>query len=301
MLLINSSIYRCHNDHSIYTTRLWAIHESKTIANSWNVKAFFAVTHGDIVNCLNQLDNLKLADHTAEIEKGNLGVHVQVCSLMRAKLVSEIRANLQKLKDTPKECVHGLASVCKTIALANLQMIFPPNRYWKQIMTDVLPEKPSLFVDKYLDQILVPVLEATEDPLITNMTLTLICEAWLDHIYTNKIKFSHFGARQLLTDFGYITKWLADYPTVSESMRKKLLKNEILKRCEGVGRLLLRKPGERIKMTEKNKRRSSDSSDREKSELMPAEMYVPNQEQWLELRVMKQKNIFTTLMCCEEP
>lgn len=85
-------------DHSVHMTRIWAVNESKKLANSWNVQGFFSLIHGDIVDCLTQLNNLRLRDHSNEIEKGNLGVHVEVCSLMRAKLVSEVKVNVQKLK-----------------------------------------------------------------------------------------------------------------------------------------------------------------------------------------------------------
>lgn len=85
-------------DHSIHTTRLWALNETKKIANNWNVKDFFYITHTDIVNCIKNLNELKLTNHEQEIEKGGLGVHVEVCALMRAKLVSEVGVNAQKLK-----------------------------------------------------------------------------------------------------------------------------------------------------------------------------------------------------------
>lgn len=84
-------------DHSIHTTRLWAASETKRLANNWNVDAFFLITHCDIKNCLNQLNNLRLIEHTAEIEKGGLGVHVQVCANMREKLRSEVKVNVLKL------------------------------------------------------------------------------------------------------------------------------------------------------------------------------------------------------------
>ncbi|XP_028129058.2 uncharacterized protein LOC114325248 [Diabrotica virgifera virgifera] len=294
-------------DHSIHTTRLWSINECKKLVNAWNVSAFFTVIHDNIVDCLSQLNNLRLADHAGEIEKKNLGVQVEVCVLMRAKLVSEVKVNFDKLKEAPKECVDGLASVCRTICLANLQMIFPPSSYWKKTNSEMISETPSVFVAKYLDRILVPVLEATNDHQIANMILTLICESWLDHIYLNKIKFSHCGAYQLLCDFGYILVWLSEYPTITATMRKKLMKNEVLKRCEGVGRLLLRRPGERIKMTDKSKKPSppkdveDSQEEEEKGELMPAEMYVPNQEQWLELRALKKKTTFPMPICCGQP
>ncbi|KAJ3626571.1 hypothetical protein MTP99_017057 [Tenebrio molitor] len=284
-------------DHSIHTTRLWAVSETKKIANNWNVDAFFTVTHTDIVSCLAQLNSLRFTDHSADIEKGGLGVHVQVCTLMRAKLASEVQENITKLKGTPNECVKGLASICRTISLANLQMIFPENSYWRRVSTQ-LPEKPSSYVDKFLDRILTPILVATDDHVISNMILQIMCESWLDHIYMNKIKFSQYGACQLLCDFGYVETWLINSSVATQAMRKKMIKNEVLRRCEGVGRLLLRCPGEQIKMIDKNKKIEPNSPSGEKTELMPAEMYVPNQEQWLELRAIKKRNLFKSSLCC---
>lgn len=74
------------------------MNETKKLANNWNVEYFFLITQCDIVNCLSNLQEIRLVDHSAEIEKGGLGVHVQVCASMRAKLVSEVRVNIQKLK-----------------------------------------------------------------------------------------------------------------------------------------------------------------------------------------------------------
>lgn len=76
-----------------------------------------------------------------------------------------------------------------------------------------------------------------------------MCESWLDHIYLNKIKFSRYGSLQLLCDFAFVSKWISDCASITHEMRKSMLKNEVLRRCEGVGKLLLRSPGEHIKMT----------------------------------------------------
>lgn len=40
------------------------------------------------------------------------------------------------------------------------------------------------------------------------------------------------------------------------------------------------------------------SSSTETKELMPAEMYVPNQEQWLELRANRGNLVFKPPFCC---
>lgn len=127
--------------------------------------------------------------------------------------------------------------------------MFPANSYWRQSKGPA-PTTPSPYVAKYLNQILNPVLAATTDQAINNMILKLICESWLDHIYLNRIKFSKHGALQLLCDFAHVSEWLGECGTISHEMRSGMLKNEVLRRCEGVGRLLLRSPGEHIKMNE---------------------------------------------------
>lgn len=99
-----------------------------------------------------------------------------------------------------------------------------------------------------VDKVLSPIFAATTNDVISNMILKIMCEAWLDHIYMNKIKFTQHGAYQLLRDFASIGDWLIDSPIVCPEIRKHLIKNEVLRKCEGVGRLLLRSPGEQIKM-----------------------------------------------------
>lgn len=131
---------------------MWALKETRRLANNWNVDCFFRITHNDIVQCLAQLNSLKLTDHTIEIEKGGLPVHVQVCANMRAKLVSEIKINIKKLKEAPAECVDCLANVTRTISLANLKMIFPENRFWRQNNSE-MPAEPCGYVEKYLGKL----------------------------------------------------------------------------------------------------------------------------------------------------
>ncbi|XP_030764168.1 uncharacterized protein LOC115888556 [Sitophilus oryzae] len=287
-------------DHSIHTTRLWTISECRKNSNNWNVEAFFKISHTDIVNCLVQLHNLRLIDHTVEIEKGGMAVHVEVCALMRAKLVSEVQENIHKLKDAPSECLETLASICKITNLANLKMIFPPKVFWKA-SDNVVPNAACSYVNTYLERTLTPVLKAVDNDTICNTILTLICESWLDHIYNNKIKFSQHGACQLLCDFAYVSLWIEECPIIHDHMRKKLLRNEVLRRCEGVGRLLLRCPGEKLKMVDKKMikktAKEKESDEETDTQQMPAEMYVPNQEQWLELRALKKTSGFNPFCC----
>lgn len=60
--------------------------------------------------------------------------------------------------------------------------------------------------------------------------------------------YSECGALQLLIDFGAISCWIKEKVLVSDDIRQFLRSNETLRMCEGVGRLLLRQPGETIIM-----------------------------------------------------
>ncbi|KAH0557837.1 hypothetical protein KQX54_012170 [Cotesia glomerata] len=237
-------------DHSIHTMRLWASHESKLIAHTWDLESFFLLVKGDLNHCIDQLSYLKLADHTAALATDDVSVQVYVCTRMRAKIVSEVNANYLLLKESSSKCISTLAKICRVISLANLHMCFPISNIWRRtsIVSNI---NPSPYVQVYLERVLLPVLEVVEDEDISNMVLKIMCEAWLDYIYLHRVKFSEIGAYQLLSDFAYVTQWVSNCSIISQNVKDQLLKNEVLRRCEGVGRLLLRHPGEAIAMHKK--------------------------------------------------
>ncbi|XP_076651754.1 coiled-coil domain-containing protein 142 [Halictus rubicundus] len=283
-------------DHSVHTVRLWIVQEAKIIAHTWELSVFFLLVKGDIPNCLEELSYLKHADHTNELSTDSVSVQVYVCGKMRAKIVSEVNVNVALLQKCSTECIATLAKICRVVSLANLHMCFPRPSYWRR-GSSVAPAAASLYVETYFEKVLLPVLEVIEDHETSSMILRIMCEAWLDYIYLHRIKFSEYGASQLLTDFAYVSKWVTSCSIISQEVRNHLLKNEVLRRCEGVGRLLLRHPGETISMkkrlvTRTNERGSPESPGLER---MPAEMYVPNQEQWLELRAPKRYTF-----CCTD-
>ncbi|XP_076241488.1 uncharacterized protein LOC143183696 [Calliopsis andreniformis] len=283
-------------DHSVHTARLWIVQEAKIIAHTWDLDVFFLLVKGDILNCVEELSYLKLADHTNALSTDSVSVQVYVCAKMRAKIVSEVTVNVDLLQKCSKQCTDILAKICRIISLANLHMCFPRSSYWRK-GGNVPPAAASLYVQTYFEKVLLPVVEVIEDHETSNMILRIMCEAWLDYIYLHRIKFSEYGALQLLTDFAYVSKWVTNCSIISQNVRDHLLKNEVLRRCEGVGRLLLRHPGEAIAMRKRMARRTNERGSPESPglERMPAEMYVPNQEQWLELRAPKKYTF-----CCME-
>ncbi|XP_046384326.1 uncharacterized protein LOC124154558 [Ischnura elegans] len=287
-------------DHSLHTLRIWVQAYTRKAASSWNALCFFRAAHSDVMCALDVLKQLRLPESQdlSEVKSVNL----TVCVKMRAKLVSEVKANIAKLQALPAECLTVLAMMGRTVSLATLCLIMPEARYWRR-RNNALPEFPSPYVEEYLDKVLKPIIKAVQNldlaiqQSAAGMVLRILGESWLDHIYQHRIKFSEWGALQLLTDFGSVHSWLEERITLSPELYRHLAQTEVLRRCEGVGRLLLRHPGEAISMVPPSRRTShyhsgnangGDGSPASTSAalgpLMPAEMYVPNQEQWLELR-----------------
>lgn len=99
-----------------------------------------------------------------------------------------------------------------------------------------------------MDVMFQPIVEATHELDILNLTMKIICEAMLEHIYNKQIKFHVCGALNLLKDFEGIAEWIESNKQIPEAYREKLMKHEVLRYCEGVGKILLREPDEIISM-----------------------------------------------------
>ena len=84
-----------------------------------------------------------------------------------------------------------------------------------------------------------PVIESTNDFEILGLALKIIGEALLEHIYEKRIKFSICGAINLMKDFDGIAEWILTKTCneLPETYRDKLSKHEVLKVCEGVGKV----------------------------------------------------------------
>ncbi|XP_058825246.1 uncharacterized protein LOC131685499 [Topomyia yanbarensis] len=279
-------------DHSIHSMRIWASNKARSLCTDWNMMMFFKVVHNDIGICLEQLQYLRVPEL---VSPDALEVQVQVCVALRAKLVSEIKENIKKLKLACAECIDVLAAVCRTTSLASLTLCFPHFRHWQ---TDIVQNAANEYVAYFFNQVYFPVIEATKDLEILKLTLKIICEAWLDHIYMKKTKFSSSGALNLLKDFDGVAEWILHCKALDDKLKAVLSKHEVLRMCEGVGKLLLRKPDETISILPSGNemRRGEDAGGDEKAPL-PPEMFVPNQKRWLELRARDKKTMGLNCAC----
>ncbi|CRK90603.1 CLUMA_CG004305, isoform A, partial [Clunio marinus] len=229
-------------DHSIHTMRLWTVTKAKELCCDWNMKIFFKVVNYDMERCLEHLNDLRLP--ALVCTNPLLEVHINVNVALREKLVSEVKTNRDKAKKTTCECINNIfAHICDQTSLATLKIYFPPVKIWR---VNHLKTTHNQYIEVYLDLIYLPIIEATEDLEILSLALKIICEALLEHIYAKRIKFSICGAINLMKDFEGIANWIESCKELPLNYRDKLSRHEVLKVCEGVGKILLRQPDEII-------------------------------------------------------
>jgi hypothetical protein len=164
-------------------------------------------------------------------------VHISVNVALRKKLVEEVKANRDKAKTTTSECINNVfARVCQETSLATLKIYFPPVKIWR---VNHLKPNHNEYIDIYLDLIFMPVIVSTKDMDILSLALKIIGEALLEHIYERRIKFSICGAINLMKDFDGIAAWILTKTCneLPETYRDKLSRHEVLKVCEGVGKV----------------------------------------------------------------
>lgn len=126
-------------DHSIHTMRLWAASKAKSLCIDWYMELFFKVVQNDVNQCLEQIKTLRLPDLVAADQ---CEVEIQVNVTLRAKLVSEVKVNVCKLK----------VSNHSTITLVFVH----------------IPEKCGYYLQKFVRKAFCNTINASQNPFISS-------------------------------------------------------------------------------------------------------------------------------------
>lgn len=81
--------------------RLWAATKAKALCIEWCMEMFFKVVQSDVNQCLEQIKTLRTPDL---VSADAFEVEIQVNVALRAKLVSEVKVNICKLKVISCNC-----------------------------------------------------------------------------------------------------------------------------------------------------------------------------------------------------
>ncbi|XP_037948176.1 uncharacterized protein LOC119679743 [Teleopsis dalmanni] len=280
-------------DHSVHSMRIWVTEQTKLLCCEWKMSLFFKILEQDVQICLKLFDKFKLPNLSSNLND----ILMLVCIALRTKLICEVKVNIEKLKNTTEECVNILSSVCRILSLATFTLCFPPVTHWQQNTYNA--EVKSTYVDYVLDQIFLPIIQATTELAVLKLILRIICESWLDFIYNKRIKFNIAGALRLLSDFDYVREWILNCNFINQDQLDKLSNHEVLRMCKGVGKILLRKPEDIISITKSPAYDHKLNDEALQETQLPSEMFISNQKNWLQLRAGESSFLYFK-MCCND-
>lgn len=293
----------------------WLQLRATHLLHTWNTAPYYLLTQADLPRAIQELKLLRIQERDNLIKTDDMARLLYAMS--RDNLVKMIEKVIDKIKEYEDESVEAVSSVCRTVSLAQLQNSMPKPRIWRGIGR--IPHEPHYYVYEYIAAVLEPVLDAVSKLGVVLQrragatVLKVVCYAWLEHIRVQKIKFSLWGAQQLLKDFHALAEWLQKYPGLAPEARTQVLAVDVLRECEGVARLLMRQPPLVVGYTSQNQvapmgpiiagrkhdkevKLSPDNDD------IPAEMYVPNQQLWLSLRARPASSVCVKMgSCCSWP
>ncbi|XP_050687974.1 uncharacterized protein LOC126981210 isoform X1 [Eriocheir sinensis] len=293
----------------------WLQLRAQHLLHTWNTAPYYLLTQADLPRIIEELKLLRIQEREHLTKTDDMARLLY--SMSRAKQVVMIEKLVDKVKTYEAQMVDAVSAVCRTVSLAQLQNSMPNPRIWRGIGR--IPHEPHYYVYEYIAAVLEPVLDAVSKLGVVLQRragatiLKVVCYAWLEHIKVQKIKFSLWGAQQLLKDFHALAEWLQKYPGLAPEARTQVLAVDVLRECEGVARLLMRQPPLVVGYTSQNQvapmgpisagrkhdkevKLSQDNDD------IPAEMYVPNQQLWLSLRARPASSVCVKMgSCCSWP
>ncbi|XP_076066963.1 uncharacterized protein LOC143040184 [Oratosquilla oratoria] len=293
----------------------WIRLRASHLLHTWNTAPFYLLTQADLPKVIEELKKLQIRERDHLIRTDDMARKQFVVS--REYYVELVERFVSAVKKYEEETVAAVSAVCRTVSLAQLQNSMPKPRVWKGIGR--LPHEPHRYVFEYIAAVLEPTLDAVSKLGVVLQkragatVLKVVCYAWLEHIRVQKIKFSLWGAQQLLKDFHALAEWLRNYPGLAPEARSQILAVDVLRECEGVARLLMRQPPLVVGYASHNQiaptapisaGRKHDKEVRlsEEDDSIPAEMYVPHQQLWLSLRARSSSSICVRMStCCSWP
>ncbi|XP_066965914.1 uncharacterized protein [Macrobrachium rosenbergii] len=289
----------------------WINLRAAPLLHTWNTAPYYLLTQADLPRMIEELKGLKIQERDNLIKTDDMARLFY--AMLRDKLVLIIQRVVDEVKESEEESVEAISNVCRTVSLAQLQNSMPKPRVWRGIGR--IPHEPHFYVYEYIAAVLEPVLDAVSKLGVVlqrragSAILKVVCYAWLEHIKAQKIKFSLWGAQQLLKDFHALAEWLQKYPGLAPEARTQVLAVDVLRECEGVARLLMRQPPLVIGYTSQNqvapmgpisagRKHDKEVKLSPENDDIPAEMYVPNQQLWLSLRARPASSVVGSSVCC---
>ncbi|XP_052226327.1 uncharacterized protein LOC127841499 [Dreissena polymorpha] len=203
---------------------------------------------------------------------------------------------MDSLQSVSSQSMKQFSRNVSTSAHEYFKTHMPSAKVWRKKADNGGPSDHNLYIEHVLETVLEPVLEGvsklkqTVQLSVVSQATEAVCQAWMNFILQEKIKFSYDGACQLGVDARYMRTWLQQ-SIAMEIVRQSILDLPVLKTLTGAIMLLMRQPSRR---SSSKFRESSSGHDlasdcingvRSVYESEDCVSHVANHSEWLSLRM----------------
>ncbi|XP_077057758.1 uncharacterized protein ccdc142 [Siphateles boraxobius] len=230
----------CRSVVTVQASTLWVMSKAYQFLASWSLSKFLLVTQGDLKDLKDSVESLVQLTEAVSRDSDQRLIVQQTASL------SQALTHLQAFSDL---VLRTFSMDCKKMSVEIFQQTMPSAKHWRISHRAELPSSPSEYASSAAQSVIGPVMESIQTlpdearvPALAEAT-TAFMEAWMEHILTQKIKFSIQGALQLKQDFDSIRDLVrsSEY-RLSEELLQKLLSLRVFHQVDSAIVCLLQQP-----------------------------------------------------------
>ncbi|XP_052773816.1 uncharacterized protein LOC128212404 isoform X2 [Mya arenaria] len=222
--------------------------------------------------------------------------------------LSNLMDSLQSLSSL---CMKQFAKNCTSAAHDYFKTNMATGKQWRKKPDSGAVSGHNIYIEHVLETVLEPVLEGvgklrqTVQLTVISQAVEALCQAWLNFILQEKIKFSYTGACQLGVDARYMRTWLKR-SIAMEAVQQSILDLPVLKTLTGVVLLLMRQPEKRSASKFRGEPENDEDSahiqgERSVYESEDCISHVSNPNDWLALRVNGGGRSWRSISGCLNP
>lgn len=226
----------------------WCHIKSNQFLSGWAVAQLLLVTQSDLKILADEMKKVLFLSQsfTHEGHHGNNQMETQLIQQVNLayQQLSQIYGQLQTLSGSAMKL---FSEKCSKTAWEYFQDSMPVGKVWKKKSNQDFPTQHNEYVDLVLYDVLKPVvlgvsqLKPTAQLGALSVAVVAVAEAWTRYILQQRPRFSLYGAHQLQVDFMRLRTWLGE-SIQNPAVHQSVLALDIFKYLQGAVILLKRQP-----------------------------------------------------------
>ncbi|XP_030402945.1 coiled-coil domain-containing protein 142 isoform X2 [Gopherus evgoodei] len=229
----------------------WLMAKAYQHLAAWSLCPFLLVTQGDLQ--LLKAETTRLAELVSgafpEVGDSPRWVRPALGSHQERQLCLQIHSTAARIQSFSQDVLRMFSTNCKRMSAEIFGQTMPLGKHWRAGLRADLPSTPGEYALAAAQSVLGQVLQGiqllpreSQVPALTHV-ISAFVEAWMDHILTQKIKFSLQGALQLKQDFDTVRQLVqSEESGLSPEIKQSVLSLRIFQQMDNAIVCLLQQP-----------------------------------------------------------